>query len=151
MSWYLSLETVQVIGRWKYGGRKIVPELTRERDERLTILVNSCIREVDRIGMRGSSKSCAARPWEQGRHTVSEIRRAVCMKIAVKESKRGKLRRWERGSTQSVRGEELIRRKALDSTLFKRAVWVEPPQTCEAYSIHGRMRPLYRVSSWGGE
>ena len=52
------------------------------------ILVNSCISEVDRTGVRGRSKSCAARPREQGRHAVSEIRRAVSMKIAVKESKR---------------------------------------------------------------
>ena len=52
---------------------KRVPEFTRERDERLRILVNTCIREVDRIGVRGRSKSCAARPREQGRHAVSEI------------------------------------------------------------------------------
>ena len=70
---YLSLEAVQVIGRWKYRGRKRVPEFTRERDERLRLLVNSCIREVDRIGVRGSGKSCAARPGEQGRHGVSKI------------------------------------------------------------------------------
>ena len=38
--------------------------------------------------MRGRGKSCAARPREQGRPAVSEIRRAVSMKIAVKESKR---------------------------------------------------------------
>ena len=41
--------------------------------------------------MRGRSKSCAARPREQGRHAVNEIRRAVSMKIAVKESKRGNI------------------------------------------------------------
>ena len=35
--------------------------------------------------MRGTGKSCAARPREQGRHAVSEIRRAVSMKIAVKD------------------------------------------------------------------
>ena len=43
-----------------------------------------------------------------------------------------------------------MRRKALDSTLFSKAVWVEPPHMCDAYSIHGQIRPLYRVSSWGG-
>ena len=37
--------------------------------------------------MRGRSKSCAARPREQGRHTVSETRITVNMKIAVKGSK----------------------------------------------------------------
>ena len=55
---------------------------------RLRILVNSCIREVNRIGVRGRSKSCAARPREQGKHAVSEIRRAVSMKIVVKEQER---------------------------------------------------------------
>ena len=35
--------------------------------------------------------SCAARLREQGTYTVSEIRRAVSMKIAVKESKRGNI------------------------------------------------------------
>ena len=71
--------------------RERVPEFTRERDERLRILVSSCIREVDRIGMRGRSKSCAARPREQGRHAVSKIRVAVSIKIAVKESRRGNI------------------------------------------------------------
>ena len=41
--------------------------------------------------MRGRGKSCAARPPEQERHAVSEIRRAVSMKIAVKESQRGNI------------------------------------------------------------
>ena len=41
--------------------------------------------------MRGRSRSCAARLREQGRHAVSEIRRALSMKIAVKESKRGNI------------------------------------------------------------
>ena len=42
---------------WKYRSRERVPEFTREREERLRILVNSCIREVDRIGVRGRGKS----------------------------------------------------------------------------------------------
>ena len=46
---------------------------------------------MDRIGVRGRSTSCAARPREQGRHAVSEIRRTVSMKIAVKETKRGNI------------------------------------------------------------
>ena len=36
------------------------------RDERVKILVNSCIRKMDRIRMRRSRKSCAARPREGG-------------------------------------------------------------------------------------
>ncbi len=35
-----------------------------------------------------------------------------------------------------------MRRKAFDSTLFRRAVCVEPPHTWDAYSTHGRIRPL---------
>ena len=49
------------------------------------------IREVDKIGVRGRSKSCAARPREQERHAVSKVRRAIFMKIAVKESKTGNI------------------------------------------------------------
>ncbi len=52
----------------------------------MKILVNSCIRKVDRIGMRVSVKSCAERPWEWGRHAVSKFRRAVTMKITVENS-----------------------------------------------------------------
>ena len=79
----------------KQGER--VPEFTRERDERLRMLVNSCIREVDRIGVRGRGRSCAVRPREQGGHAVIKIRRAVSMKIAVKESKRGNIAAMKRG------------------------------------------------------
>ena len=39
--------------------------------------------------MRGRGKSCAARPREQGKHAASKIRRAVNMKIAIKDRKRG--------------------------------------------------------------
>src|ERR1700755_273871 len=59
-------------------------------------------------------------------------------------------RRAERDWRELVRAGELIRRKALDSTFLRRAVCVEPPQICEAYSIQGRTRPLYRASNWGG-
>ena len=41
--------------------------------------------------MRERSKSNAARPREQGRHAVSEIRRAVSMEVGIKESKRGNI------------------------------------------------------------
>ena len=46
---------------------------------------------MDRIGVSGRSKPRAARPQEQERHAVNKIRRAVSMKIAVKESKRGNI------------------------------------------------------------
>ena len=47
--------------------------------------------------MKGRGKSCAARPREQGRHAVSEIRRAVSMEVAVKESKRGNIAAMRKG------------------------------------------------------
>ena len=55
----------------------------------MRILVYSCIREVDRKKMRVRSQSCAARPQEKGRHSVSKIRRTVSMKITVEDSERG--------------------------------------------------------------
>merc|ERR1712035_185319 len=58
----------EVVGRWKYRFRKSVPEFTSERDEGMKMLVNSCIRELDRKGVRVSRKSGAARPPEVGRH-----------------------------------------------------------------------------------
>ncbi|MPC19032.1 hypothetical protein E2C01_011937 [Portunus trituberculatus] len=44
--------------------------------------------EVDRIGMRERRKSCAVGSREEGNHAVSKIRRAVGMKMAVRDSKR---------------------------------------------------------------
>ena len=52
------------------------------------ILVNSCLRWVDRIGMSVRKKLCAARPREGRKHAVSKFRRAVSMKITVEDSKR---------------------------------------------------------------
>ena len=40
---------------------------------------------MNRIGMRESRKSCAARPWEQGRLAVSKFGRAVIMKRVVED------------------------------------------------------------------
>ena len=41
-----------------------VPKITSKRDERMKILVNSCISEVDRIVVKESRKSCEARLQE---------------------------------------------------------------------------------------
>ena len=54
----------------------------------MRVLINSSIRESNRILVRGRRKSCAARPQEEGRHVVSKINRAVSMKIVIKDSKR---------------------------------------------------------------
>ena len=60
--------------------------------------------------MRGRSKSCAVRPREQGRHAVSEIRRAVSMEVAVKESKRGNIAAMRKGL------KTVSQRKGVDKT-----------------------------------
>ena len=57
----------------------------------MKVLVNSCIRKLYRIGVRISRESCAAGPQEGGRHAVSKFRRAVTMKIAIKDSKRSNI------------------------------------------------------------
>ena len=51
----------------------------------MKILVNSCIRKMDRIRVSSSRKSCAARPRKRGRHAVSKFRGAVSMKIAAEK------------------------------------------------------------------
>ena len=77
----------------------------------MRILVYSCIREVDRIGVRGRRKSCAARPREKGRrHAVSKIRRAVSMKIAVEDSKRGNI------AAERKRLKTVSQRRGIDET-----------------------------------
>ena len=60
-------------GRWKNRQRKRVPEFTNVRDERVKILVNFCIRKMERIGMRRSRKTCASRPQERWRHAESSL------------------------------------------------------------------------------
>ena len=54
----------------------------------MRILVYSCIREVDRIGVRERRQCCVARLREEGRHAVSKIRRAVSRKISIEDSER---------------------------------------------------------------
>ena len=44
-----------------------------------------------------------------------------------------------------------MRQKAFNFTLSSKAVCMEPPYKCEAYSIHGWIRPLHTVTSWWGE
>ena len=51
----------------------------------MKILVNSCIKKMDRIRMRRSRKSCAAKPWEKWRHAVGKFKREVNMKIVVEK------------------------------------------------------------------
>ena len=83
--------------------------------ERSRTLVNSCIREVDRIGVRGGGKSCAARSQEQRRH-------AVGMKIAVKDSKSGNTAAMRKRLKTVSQRRGVDKTKSFCSTLFKRAV-----------------------------
>ena len=54
------------------------------------------------------------------------------------------------GETRSNAWRKIFKVLPYDSTLSRRAVCVEHPQTCEAYSIQGRTRSLYIVSiCWG--
>ncbi len=50
-----------------------VPEFTSEKYEKMKLVLNSCISELDRIGIRVRRKSCAVRLWEGGRHSVSKL------------------------------------------------------------------------------
>ena len=56
--------------------------------EGMKILVNFYIRGLDRIGVTASRKSCAAKPPERGRHTVSKLRGAISMKITIVYTKK---------------------------------------------------------------
>ncbi|MPD00980.1 hypothetical protein E2C01_096490 [Portunus trituberculatus] len=64
------------------------------------------------MGVRGRRKSWAGRTQQEGRHADSKIRRAVSMKTVAEDNKRcntavvGK-------RLKTIRGEEVIRRKAL--------------------------------------
>lgn len=52
----------------------------------MRILVNFCIREVDKMGLKGNRKSCTARPFKDERHETNLIRRTINMKMAVEGS-----------------------------------------------------------------
>ncbi|MPC19982.1 hypothetical protein E2C01_012912 [Portunus trituberculatus] len=69
------------------------------------------------------------------------------MRIAIKDNKRCNIPAV-RKRLKTVRG-ELTRRKPFDSILSNKTV--EPSETCEEYSIQGRIRPLYRVKLEGRE
>ena len=58
--------------------RKRVPDFTTVRDEEVKILVNSCIRKMDRIRMRRGRKPCA-------RQVRGKFKRAVGMRIEVEK------------------------------------------------------------------
>ena len=97
------------------SGRKF--EFTRQRCESLRVLVNSCIKELDRIGVRGR------------KHAVSKINRAIRTKIEIEDSKQ-EMQHSERVWRQSVRGEELS----------NKTMRMEPPTRKEYYSILERIQ-----------
>ena len=76
----------------------------------MRILVNSCIRDLDRIGVRERGKSSAARPKKGGKHAVSKIRKAVSMKITVEYSKRANI------TAKRERLKTVSQRRGIDET-----------------------------------
>ncbi len=77
VSCHSSLEGIQVVGTKKYRLRKTVPEFTSRKKEKLSILVNSCSRGLDKHRVRLSRLSSTKRTVERGRHAVSKFRRTV--------------------------------------------------------------------------
>ncbi len=80
----------------------------------MKILVNSSIRDLDSKGMNLSAKAGAARPQETGRHTISKFRRAVKVKITIKDRKRGNM-------AAEFKGEKTVseRRRTYDTKSFR--------------------------------
>ena len=68
----------------------------------MRILVNSCIRELERIRVRRRKFSCVARLQEEGRYTVSKIKRPVKMKIVKRCNIPAEKERLETGSQRRV-------------------------------------------------
>ncbi len=52
------------------------------------MLVNSCNKDLDRVRASVSRKSSVAWSQEEGKHAVSRFRRAVSMKIVIKDKTR---------------------------------------------------------------
>lgn len=71
-----------------YTGAGRVFQSSREKDELVRILINSCMRNVGRTQVKQNRKSCSGKPLKERRHAVSMTRRAVSMKRAVENRKR---------------------------------------------------------------
>ena len=114
----------------------------------MRILVYSCIRKVDRIGMRERGQSCAARPREEGRHAVSKIRRAVSMKISVEDRERQQCGEKREGL------KTVSQRRGVDETKSFRFHPVQencmseaPPHMCSI--LHTYMGPCIELAAVG--
>ena len=59
-----------------------------QRKEGRKVLLNSCIRKLDRIGVRDIRKPCAVRLQEEGRLAVNKINRAFSVRMVIEDSKR---------------------------------------------------------------
>ena len=59
---------------------------------RVKMLINFCMWEVDRIGLRTNRRSCVARVLERGRYAVNKFKGAVSMKIASNTTMRPSVR-----------------------------------------------------------
>ena len=74
---FSSFERIQVIGRWKNRLRKRVPELTSVRDERVKILVNSCIKKEEKMRFSGGGMVFQILEIRSKTTNVTEINRKV--------------------------------------------------------------------------
>lgn len=150
MSWYISINGVQVVSSRKYSHRKAVPKYTSERDETMKMLVNSCKRDINSIGDK--SNSCAEGPREGWRYAASKFTRAISMKMSIEDRLRGNTA-GDKELEVSVRGGELMRRRGFEYTV-KRNYMCEPlppPFPKDTYSIRGRTRHLYMDSICEGK
>lgn len=59
-----------------------------EGDERMEMLVNSCIRGLGSTRINLSREFCAAEPREEGRQAVTKFRKVVSMIISMEGRKR---------------------------------------------------------------
>lgn len=74
------------MGRKKFIKEKAVPKFTSEREEKVKILINFCISKLNNIGISLSRKSRSKSPREGWRHGANELKRAITMKMATKDS-----------------------------------------------------------------
>ena len=79
---------MEIKDRGKYRQRETVPELTSCMHEGLGISVNSCIRELDRKGVRVCCQTGVTSTTQRRRDAIGKFRRAVTMVVAIEKRQR---------------------------------------------------------------
>ena len=111
----------------KYKSSSEFHTFPEKRNEWLRILVNSCIKEMNKIGMTKKKKSCASMLQKEERYAISKIKRTVGMKIMVEDSRRCNIPAV-RKRLDSCR---INKTKTFNFALYTLIVWVGPTDTCE--------------------